>query len=183
MRTMAATAWWLGWLVLVVLVLSLPGLAGAAPGRLDPTFGPAGKTTTNVGPSGSAFALAVQPDGKIVVAGTTAKRSASGAATSHFALARYHPDGHLDPAFGTGGKVVTDFGDDQSSVASALALQADGKIVVGGGAGNGTINYFGLAHFALARYHPNGSLDLTFGVGGKVTTDFGGGRGQHGRRA
>lgn len=232
---MAATAWWLGWLVLVVLVLGLPGVARAAPGRLDPTFGPAGKITTHVGFSGSAFALAFQPDGKtvvagnvrrtyedarrtfalarylanggldptfgtggtvtiafgednfasalavalqsdgkIVVAGTTANQTTSGAATSRFALARLHPDGRLDLAFGTGGKVVTDFGDDQSSVASALVLQPDGKIVVAGSAGDGGTNLFAPARFALARYHPNGSPDLTFGAGGKVTTDFGG---------
>src|SRR5947208_1897850 len=78
-------------------------------------------------------------------------------------------DGDLDPTFGTDGKVLTDFAR-STDIANALAIQADGKLVV---VGTTYINndYTG-EDFAVARYNPNGSLDLTFGVGGKVQTDF-----------
>ena len=72
--------------------------------------------------------------------------------------------GDLDPSFGTGGKVTTDFGPGSNS-AMAVAIQTDARIVVAGGSGSGD--------FALARYNTNGSLDTSFGTGGKVTTDFG----------
>src|SRR5262245_39163322 len=75
--------------------------------------------------------------------------------------------GALDPSFGTGGKVTTDFGG--SAGVSSFALQPDGKIVAAGGA---FIN--GSPAFALARYNSNGALDAGFGAGGKVTTGFGG---------
>src|SRR5207249_3267166 len=81
-----------------------------------------------------------------------------------FALARYNPDGSLDPSF-RGGRVVTSFADRDE--ASALALQSDGKIVVAGFSDAG-----GRQDFALARYNPNGSLDPSFGSGGRALTDF-----------
>lgn len=102
----------------------------------------------------------VQDDGKIVAAG----RSTTGGA-GDFALARYEADGSLDPGFGTGGLVTTDFGGDD--FARALVLQDDGKLVAAGGSFDGS-------DFALARYEADGSLDPTFGTGGLVTTDFGG---------
>ena len=123
-------------------------------GIVDSSFGTGGKVTTDFGGSSSAYALAIQADGKLV---------AAGGALNDFALARYNSDGSLDSGFGTGGKVTTDFGG--SSGATALAIQADGKLVAAGVAGD---------DFALARYNPNGSLDPNFGIGGKVTTDFGG---------
>ena len=75
--------------------------------------------------------------------------------------------GDLDPTFGTGGMVITSFG--TSSVANAVAVQTDGKIVAAGRTG-------GLSgvHFAVIRYNEDGSLDGTFGTGGEVTTSFGG---------
>src|SRR5262249_22559643 len=78
-------------------------------------------------------------------------------------LVKAQSSGALDPTFGTGGKVTTDF-------AGAVAVQADGKLVVGGGAATSNGN----SAFALARYNSNGALDASFGTGGKVTTDFGG---------
>jgi uncharacterized delta-60 repeat protein len=77
--------------------------------------------------------------------------------------------GDLDPTFGTGGKVTTDFGS-VNEEAAAVALQTDGKIVAAGTTGGG----MGGGEFALARYNLDGSLDPTFGSGGKVTTGFGG---------
>ncbi|TML99050.1 MAG: hypothetical protein E6G02_14550 [Actinobacteria bacterium] len=134
-------------------------------GSLDATFGTGGKVTTDfAGNDDTAFAVVLQSDGKIVVAGG-AKTSRS----QDFALARYNANGSLDATFGTGGKVTTDFAGNDDE-AHALVLQPDGKLVAAGQAESG---YRG-RDFALARYNPNGSLDATFGTGGKVTTDFAG---------
>jgi uncharacterized delta-60 repeat protein len=147
--------------VVVALVLSShPSLqVHAAAGDLDPTFGASGKVITNFfGPSEEAFNIAIQSDGKIVTVGY-----AFNLLTAYdFALARYNPDGSLDESFGAGGKVATDFGNN-SDFAHGVALQKDGKIVVTGS--NGVV-------FELARYRVDGSLDPTFGAGGRVTTDF-----------
>src|SRR5205085_6356209 len=89
-------------------------------------------------------------------------------AVGTFALARYNSDGTLDATFGSGGKVTTVFGTN-GAVALALALQPDGKIVAAGVTASSTSN------FALARYNTNGTLDTSFGSGGKVTTNFSGG--------
>ena len=85
------------------------------------------------------------------------------ARASGFALARYNPNGSLDPSFSGDGKQTTDFG--SAGGANGVALQADGGIVVVGNGGNGD--------FALARYNPNGSLDPSFSGDGKQTTGFG----------
>src|SRR4051794_29544727 len=77
--------------------------------------------------------------------------------------------GDLDPTFGTGGLVTTDFNGSTQNKGQVAALQSDGKIIVVGSAPGDT----GMA-FALARYNANGSLDTTFGGGGQVTTDFAG---------
>jgi uncharacterized delta-60 repeat protein len=135
-------------------------------GALDPTFGSGGKVTTDLMSSSDddAEALVVQADGKLVVAG-----SVDSATGFDFALVRYQPDGALDPTFDRDGKVITEF---TASIngAKALALQADGKLVAAGFAFTDGLS----SDFALARYHPNGALDRTFGRAGKVTTDFAG---------
>ena len=78
-------------------------------------------------------------------------------------------DGELDPTFATDGKVLTDF-DHSTDIANAVAVQTDGKLVV---VGTTYINNdFSDEDFAVARYNPDGTLDKTFGVGGKVQTDF-----------
>src|SRR5262249_5927712 len=115
-------------LALALLALALTtGQALAA--DLDSTFGLAGKVVTDLsGRYDEIRAVTIQSDGRIVVAGLT------GIAPSRdFAVARYNTDGTLDRSFGAGGTVTTDFarGDD---VAWALAIQPDGKIVVGGAA-------------------------------------------------
>src|SRR6266536_6144139 len=143
-------------LALALVAAALPGAAVAAAGALDPTFGIGGEVTTDFGGSDSAQAVAIQSDGKILAAGL------SGA--GDFALARYNADGSLDPSFGSGGKVTTDFGG--FDLALGVALQSDGKIVAAGQGGSSF-------DFALARYNADGSLDTSFGSGGKVTTDFG----------
>src|SRR5436190_10031273 len=76
--------------------------------------------------------------------------------------------GDLDLSFGVGGKVVTSFGSGDAWI-NSVGLQSDNKIVAGGCSFNGT-NY----DFALTRYNVDGSLDPSFGKGGKVTTDIDG---------
>src|SRR6266568_3400913 len=153
--------------VAFALALAPPVGAQAAPGDLDATFCTGGKVTTDfAGDSDHARAVAIQTDGKIVAAGKATNSRRGG---EDFALARYNPDGTLDTTFGTGGRVTTDFAGDADE-AFAVVLQADGKIVA---AGKATAGYRG-EDFALARYNPNGTLDTTFGTGGKVTTDFAG---------
>jgi uncharacterized delta-60 repeat protein/uncharacterized repeat protein (TIGR01451 family) len=146
-------------LVLALVAGALPAAAVAAPGTLDPSFGTGGEVTTDFGGSDSAEAVAIQSDGKIVAVGGTFSFP-----SGDFALARYNADGSLDPSFGSGGKVTTDFGG--FDAASAAVIQPDGRIVAAGRSGSGD--------FALARYNTDGSLDTTFGNGGKLTTDFGG---------
>jgi uncharacterized delta-60 repeat protein len=122
-----------------------------ARGRLDPSFGRGGRVVTD---HGIAEAVAIQRDGKIVTAGF---------GFPGLGLARYTPDGKLDPSFGNAGKtVVSDFG--SGGYATAVAIQADGRIVAAGGVSG---------DFALARYTADGRLDPSFGDGGKVVTDFG----------
>ena len=129
------------------------------PGSLDTSFGRGGMVTTNFG-SGKHVgnAVAVQPNGKILVAGY---------AGNDFALARYNADGSLDTGFDTDGKVTTAIGSGADK-GYALALQPDGKIVVAGNSHNGTNT-----DFAVVRYNADGSLDTDFDTDGKVTTDIG----------
>jgi uncharacterized delta-60 repeat protein len=136
-----------------------------ADGSLDATFGGDGKVTTNVakGPD-VAFVVALQTNGKIVVAGGCSL----GERNPKWALARYNQNGILDPSFNGDGKVITDF-TPYDDGAYGMRIQTDGKIVAAGLAGNdGT----GEGNFALARYDANGSLDSSLGGDGKVTTDF-----------
>jgi uncharacterized delta-60 repeat protein len=138
-------------------------------GSLDTSFNGTGKVTTAIGSSDEhAYALALQPDGKLVVAG----RSNSGS-NDDFALARYNPNGSLDTSFNGTGKVTTTIGS-ADDAAHALAVQPDGKLVA---AGDTRIN--GQLVVALARYNPNGSLDTSFNGTGKVTTAIGGSSAAH----
>ena len=126
-------------------------------GSLDTSFSGDGKQTTGFGDVDRAAAVALQDNGKIVVVGHDG---------SHFALARFNPNGTLDPSFSGDGKQTTAFGG-HSNGATGVAIQGDGKIVAVGDTVTGTAN------FALARYNPNGSLDTSFSGDGKQTTDFG----------
>jgi uncharacterized delta-60 repeat protein len=138
-------------------------------GSLDRSFGTGGMVTTDFGDGGVAIAVVLQPDDKVVVAGTTGianlPRTGGEWPCEKFALARYLPSGTLDRSFGADGKVIGD----QCGRPMAVALQPDGKLIV---AGRTIIGEH--ATFTLARYLSDGTLDPTFGVGGKVTTDFAG---------
>jgi uncharacterized delta-60 repeat protein len=138
-------------------------------GSLDQSFGSGGRVTNDLGGYYGARGLVVQADSKPVIAGTAPTGGAGGA--HGFALARFNPDGSLDPTFGSGGKVITEFAGGSEDGAAALVVQG-GKLVAGGTALN--LQTLDL-DFALARYNPDGSLDPSFGTGGKVTTDFPGG--------
>jgi uncharacterized delta-60 repeat protein len=131
-------------------------------GTLDPSFGSSGIVTTPIGDYAEARAVAIQPDGKIVVAGSS---RAPGDLAYHFAVVRYNADGSLDPSFGAGGIVTTAI--NVEDIAYALALQPDGKIVVAGSSYNGSQQVF-----AVVRYEHDGSPDAGFGSGGSVTTDI-----------
>jgi uncharacterized delta-60 repeat protein len=155
-------------LVLLAVLVAAGVIAAALPaarGDLDRGFGSGGKVTTDFGGNESALGLAVQSDGKAVVAGTRFDPGPS----DDFVLARYQSNGALDPRFGGDGRVTTDFGG-RSDGADDVAIQADGKIVA---AGSGFPAQVRPVDFALARYNRDGSLDATFGDGGKALTTFG----------
>ncbi len=134
-------------------------------GTPDITFNSTGKVVTDFGGSDTGKAVAIDSNDKIVVAGYS---NAGG--TYDFAVVRYNVDGTLDTTFNATGRVLTDFGVGSGDFATAEVIQADGKIVVGGLSDASGIPY----DFALARYNPNGTLDLTFNATGKVLTDFSG---------
>ncbi|MGV9455113.1 delta-60 repeat domain-containing protein [Streptomyces sp. NPDC003635] len=127
-------------------------------GTPDPAFGDAGRVTTSfaTGPA-NGNDLALQPDGRIVVAG------GAGSGGADFALARYHPDGSPDTGFGGDGRVTTAFAGDD--LAFGVRVQPDGRVVAAGRSG---------FDMALARYDTDGGLDAGFGSDGRVVTDFGG---------
>ncbi|MEW6130018.1 MAG: hypothetical protein AB1757_23485 [Acidobacteriota bacterium] len=115
-----------------------------------------------------AFGIAIQPDGKLVLAGLS---NAMGA-VSHFALARFNSDGSIDSGFGSDGKSLIDFGGvplgEATGSAFTALLLANGKIVAGG-----TISKpDGNEAIGLARFNADGSLDTSFGTNGKTATDF-----------
>ena len=129
-----------------------------ANGTLDASFGAGGVVLTPVGEIAGASSVAIQADGKIVVAGSS---SSPGQSYSDFTVVRLLPDGSLDTSFGGTGKVITSFGN--HSHAGRVVVQPDGKIVAVGSAHVG--NNQGLA---LVRYNSDGSLDSGFGSGGKI---------------
>jgi uncharacterized delta-60 repeat protein len=134
-------------------------------GSLDTSFNGTGKVTTSIGSlDDAAAALVLQPDGKLVAAGTSVV-----VGNDDFALVRYNQNGSLDTGFNGTGKVTTSIGPSSDDV-SALALQPDGKLVAVGYGWAGTRNVF-----ELARYKPDGTLDTSFNGTGKVTTSIGAG--------
>jgi uncharacterized delta-60 repeat protein len=137
-------------------------------GSLDSGFGSGGEVQTDFGTSSSdaAYAVAVQPDGKIVAGGAAYIPDSS--AYTDFALARYNPDGSLDSTFGGTGKVMTNLL--RTDFATALAIQPDGKIVaVGLTRESRSPRDF---DFAVVRYNPDGTLDAGFSGDGYDITRF-----------
>jgi uncharacterized delta-60 repeat protein len=139
--------------VVVALLLALvPGPVRAADGDLDSTFGDAGRVKTTYPAGAAARDVAVQPDGKIVIAGWVG---------GMFAVARYLPSGELDPDFGVDGLVTTELGA-PGDAATAVALRPDGRIVATG-TDDGE-------RFIVARFLADGTLDPSFGGDGIVGT-------------
>jgi uncharacterized delta-60 repeat protein len=128
-------------------------------GHLDRSFGDHGEVRTGI--YMDAQAIAIDPEGRIVVAG--------GGPGDCFALARYRPNGELDPSFGGDGTITTTFSDYVDG-AYSMAIDSRGRIVAAGL----TEPLSGPQDVALARYESDGTLDPSFGSGGKVVTDFGG---------
>ena len=140
--------------------------AGTGPppdGSLDSGFGTGGRVTSSFTSQVGINAIAIQQDGKIVAVGKLNQQF-----QVQFAVARYNANGSLDASFGTGGRVVTSVKglDDEPF---AVAIQSDGKIVVGGQA-----VFQQQILFALVRYNSNGTPDAGFGAGGIVVTGFNG---------
>ena len=129
-------------------------------GSLDATFSEDGTLTTDFGEQEYAKAVRIQPDGKIVVVGTTGPGPQAG---GDYAVARYNADGTPDNTFGTEGRVVTDFGG-EFDTAYAIAFDSSGNVLVGGA---------GDFAFGIARYTPTGALDTSFSGDGKQRTTFG----------
>lgn len=132
-------------------------------GALDTTFNAVGYTTTIInGGDDLGYSVALQADGKIVLAGYTTSGSPA------FGVVRYHSNGSVDTTFNSGGSVTTSIGPG-ADIGRAVAIQSDGKIVVGGYAAIG-----GNDDFAVVRYNTDGSLDTNFNTSGIVTTNIGG---------
>jgi len=133
-------------------------------GSLDSTFSGDGRQTTSFGAEDFASSVALQTDGKIIVAGSRATE-----ALTSFAMARYNIDGSLDSTFNFTGKKIFSISPNINSFASDVLVQPDGKLVVMGNAYNGTDN-----DFALVRLKAGGGFDTTFSGDGKVIVNFGG---------
>ena len=138
-----------------------------ANGELDASFGVNGVATVSTSIDDVITDLTVLPDGKVVAAGYN---QAYDPGYSSFRLARFLTNGALDPTFGSGGLVGTDFPDTWEAHPSSISVQPDGKLVV---AGNADPDYWYHSVFALARYRTDGSLDTSFGDGGTRQYDFG----------
>jgi uncharacterized delta-60 repeat protein len=142
-------------------------------GRLDRSFGTDGLVRTVVGGSSVANDGVVQRDGRIIVVGCAGEQRHD--CGGDLALVRYDADGSLDAKFGNGGIVRTSFGRRTEGEASAVALQADGRIVVAGGLFSSAPSRYELL---VARYTPSGRLDASFGHAGIVrvlSSDLAGG--------
>lgn len=125
-------------------------------GTIDRTFGNNGMVISTAGVNEAYYSLVLQDAGHFIVAGTSG---------GDFVLARYDLSGHLDGAFGTGGRVITDFGT-TADAARALAIAPDGMIVAGGDSDG---------NFAFSQYDPNGHLDPNFAQNGRALFGIGSG--------
>ena len=137
-----------------------------ADGSLDTGFGTGGSVITDLGVYRSPLPMFTLPDGKLLVVGTTGSSFVN--EPRDFLVARYNSNGSLDTTFGSGGKITTDFAGRRDKASAALLLP-DGKIVVGGSSTLGSEP----SDFAVARYLADGSLDNSFGIAGKLTTNVG----------
>ena len=141
-----------------------------ADGSIDTGFGINGGVKLGFGidtNESKAYAVAIQSDGKIVVAGDVVSADGS---NRNFAIARFNTNGTLDASFDGDGKLITDFGANQDDAPSELRIQSDGKILV---AGYATLAAGAARQFSVVRYNTNGSLDTTFSGDGIATATTG----------
>jgi len=146
-----------------IFFILISRLIVAQPGILDGDFDADGKVTTDLGTNEDiGCSAAIQPDGKIIVAGYTS------ASTFDAALVRYNPDGSIDQSFGSDGTVIIDVGT-QDDYLTSIVLQVDGQILAGGytGPANGS-------NYLIIRLNPDGSFDNSFSFDGVVTSDIAG---------
>ena len=170
-RTDTTLSAWLTWTAVLhsfaflIMVASTAVVAPANPADLDPNFGNFGRMAVNVDGTGNKWSssVALQPDGKFVIAG-------GGGSPSNFFVARFNADGTPDLGFGTNGSTSVVL--PGQSAAYDVAIQADGKIVLGGhyALTSGPSN----SEVAVARLNADGSPDMTFDMDGKVTVSFSG---------
>ncbi len=131
-------------------------------GSLDTSFNGSGKVVTSLSNSSDyASSVAIQPDGKIVVAGRSSTSTGG-----DFAVVRYNNDGTLDTSFSGTGKVATSIGSNSNDYAASVGIQSDGKIVAAGGSNSGNFD------FAVVRYNTDGTLDTSFSATGMVVTSI-----------
>lgn len=133
----------------------------ATPGAVDTTYGVGGSFISTI--SDDARGSAIQPDGKLLLAASCPRRAPLTGKT--FCVTRLATDGTLDSSFGAAGRAIFQVGDTNSIAEQALkvALQSDGKVLVGGRCASGSTTAS-----CIARLLPNGTLDTTFGTGGKL---------------
>lgn len=137
-------------------------------GSLDTTFGSNGWTAATVEGGGYAYGVDIQPDGKIVVGGTTRVNN-----DDYFAIARFNTDGTLDTSFDSDGKKTISFNDIITNGASyrklltVIKVGSDGKIIVAGTALQSTVD----DRFIFARLESNGAIDTSFGTNGKIVNE------------
>lgn len=148
--------------IAALCAVSFSGSFAQSPGSLDPTFDLDGKLVSKFAGTDTAAAAVRQPDGKLIVVGTARERQPS---ISFFAM-RMNRDGSLDTTFDTDGRALIAVGN--VSRAYAVALQADGRIVVAGSTGSGFDE-----NYAVARLNADGSLDTTFNTVGYRAIDLG----------
>lgn len=137
-----------------------------AGGSLDSGFGDGVVLPLLSASAARAQAVALQKDGKIVAVGAEVV-----GALARFVVVRLNADGSRDSSFGSDGVAKADVAPGRASVAYAVAIQKDGKLVAAGTAGD---------DFAVVRFNPDGTLDPTFSGDGTVITDFGDEEGCHG---
>jgi len=146
-------------LLAALFTTAIPAIA--ATGTLDTTFGTGGTSLISFGATETANAVAIAPDGKVVVVGST-----NALGNSDFAVIRYNANGTLDTTFSSDGGTTTDIGTASQDFANAVAVQADGKILV-----SGYTNTGGADDFVTVRYNVDGTLDSFFGTAGRSIVD------------
>lgn len=147
----------------LILLCSLIGFSQS--GEIDTTFGLNGKVVTGFGSNNNAAnAIAFQPDGKFIVGGTYVSNHGE----NDFALIRFNSDGTLDTTFGSDGKVVTDFNNNNYNYINSIYVLTDGKIMVTGASGMVSLS----SKLTIVRYNNDGTIDTSFGNNGKLMSSL-----------